>query len=90
MNKNQKRVVLIAVLIVAGMLLFPPWRHNWKSIVPLPGGTPTESRSSGYALLFRPPRTDAYVDVSRLLLQVGIVAVLAYGACVSLSRTNGE
>lgn len=89
MNKKQRVVVLIGVALVAAMMLFPPWTYRWKSAVPLPGGTPTETRTAGYALLFAPPRSDAYVDTSRLVIQMGIVAVLAFGLYVSLGHKKG-
>jgi hypothetical protein len=49
MNKPQRVVVLVAVLVVAAMLLFPPWQY-----VELRQGDNLE-RSAGYALVFSPP-----------------------------------
>jgi hypothetical protein len=49
MNRPQKTVVLIGVVVVAGMMLFPPWKY-----VRLDKGDNIE-RDAGYALVFSPP-----------------------------------
>jgi hypothetical protein len=78
MNKPQKVVVLVAVCVMAVMLLFPPW-HELRA-----------NLGSTYAPLFRQPPTATGVDDERLFLQCAVVAVLAFGACVALSRKAGS
>jgi hypothetical protein len=77
MNKAQKVVVLVAVLIVAGMMLFPPWVKRYYGI-------------TFYRYIFMVTTGSAVLDVSRLAVQCAAVAVLAFGACVALSRRDGQ
>lgn len=78
MNKPQKIVVLVAVCVVAGMMLFPPWNEYRANL------------GSTYAPLFRQPPTTTSVDDKRLFLQCAVVVVLAFGAYVVLSRKAGS
>jgi hypothetical protein len=93
MNKAQKRVVLAAVAVVALMLLFPPWQRTsagYSSIIKGASYSPPSKALAGYGFLFSPPVNAEAVDASRLAVQVGVVAVLAFGACVALSRRDGS
>ena len=66
MNKNQKIVVVIGLVIIVLMGLFPPWKMIF-------GGTPM---ALGYEFLFSPPGI-ANVDSLRLLVQwLGVCIVV--------------
>ena len=65
MNSRRRRAIFIGLLLVAAMLLYPPWRSGQRSI--------------GYHLFFRQAPAgvnNAYLDWSRLGLQCLIVGVL--------------
>lgn len=80
--------MLAAVAVVALMLLFPPWRFNMP---PLVLGEPTDGVYVGYhSLISGPPSRMAVIDTRRLAIQCAVVAVLAFGACVALSRKHEQ
>lgn len=90
MNRRQKIVVMIGVAVVALMLLVPPWHARNSTFTP--GRTPTEYGTlgfvdtSGYAPLFAPPEGQRQLDITRLGLQLAVVAVLTFGAYVVLGH----
>lgn len=100
MNIKQRRIILAGIILIALMLLIPPWKFY--------GG-----RDAGYGLLFYPYPTiraplapaegvkvqpvykktpndvELYIDVWRLLVQCAFVAVVTGGfAFLFQSRKN--
>jgi len=89
-NKRQRVVVLVGVAVVAGMMLFPPWQYK-RGSYKIGGITePVTVKPAGYGFIFNPPASAETVDISRLAVQCAVVAVLAFGACVALSRKSGS
>lgn len=81
MNSKQKFVFLLGVVVIATMGLYPPWKEAG------PTGLPVQ-----YAPVFAPPTPlDASkgleIDLKRLLLQVGVAAILA-GGLVAAAAPN--
>lgn len=92
MNRKQRIVILSGVVIIAFMLLVPPYKTYRQ------GGEGGES--AGYGLLFEPSiRVDArlvsdgvavtfprsrsvYIDLPRLLVQILLISVLTAGLCM--------
>jgi len=78
MNTTQRTILVIAVLIVVGMLLFPPFQITIK-------GT---EMNMGYNFLFNPPKRGylrASVNVAFLLVQ-WLAVLLVGGAAWIFSR----
>lgn len=97
---SQRRIVVVTALVVVGaMLLFPPWRFL-LTVGSEGVGPVTVSRSAGYHPVFAPPEVDAEslqelfdvsyglfeatVDVTRMLIQIAVVAVVAACAYIVL------
>lgn len=71
MNTNQKRILIAVILLVAGMLLYPPFQRVVSN-----GAT----YNMGYGWIFDPPGRDATVNVVILLMQwVGVLVVGGLG-----------
>ena len=91
-RQKQHIVLWLGVLIVVIMCLFPPWMEHYRW-----GPRSGTFRSSiGYECILSPPRPDPsndldefYVDIPRLLLQCGVVALLT-GAGMYTLRTKGQ
>jgi len=78
MNRNQKIVVIIGLVIIVFMGLFPPWKFIFS-------GTPM---AMGYKFLFSPPGV-ANVDSFRLLVQwLGVCIVV--GGLVLILKDKDE
>lgn len=80
MNRKQKLALAVAVVAIALMGLYPPWKESGANSLPLE-----------YAPIFAPPaprspenRTE--VDLVRLLLQASVVAIVSGG----LIRASAE
>lgn len=75
MNKNQKRVVIGILLVLALMFLFPPWVYTLVG----------NDYPKGYGFILTPPDPDATIDFGKLFLQwmmaliVGVLLVLVVG-----------
>lgn len=82
MNKFQRLVLALAVIVIIAMCLYPPWRietgkqPSWKTY------TPSNIVSGGYSLLFAPPYNATGVDVGRLSIQCIIILALTGTALV--------
>lgn len=74
MNRRQKIVVLIGVAVVALMLLVPPWRY------------PRVERPILYTHIFTADTRGASIDLTRLAVQCGLVAVVTFGLYVALGH----
>ena len=80
MNKKQKYILLVGILIFVLMGLFPPWNFSFK-------GSVVVTRTGPYAFIFSPPTYKPYgvegaprIDTSRLMVQGAIVV----GVCCGL------
>lgn len=89
MNHKQRLIVLLATVILALMLLVPPYRYYRQD--------KGVGDHAGYGLLFPPShrikvvlqsdglaidivsQPDVYIDISRLFVQCALVLVLAVG-----------
>ena len=97
MSKAQRRIILLAVVACFLMVLFPPWKFaliglNGKSMKPTAGwyafvGSPPTPREA--AKLWRSDGGWASVelDLTRLLVQLGVVAVVA-GTALVLTKSE--
>jgi hypothetical protein len=78
MNATQKTILVLTLIIMAAMILFPPWNARLGS-----GGHYLRS----YGFITQGPqewmndkgqqRVNAYVDYERLAAQIGICAVVS-------------
>lgn len=73
MNSKQKFAFLLGVIAIATMGLYPPWKEAGPKGLPMT-----------YAPIFAPPvplnpENGLEIDLARLLLQVGVAAVLTGG-----------
>jgi hypothetical protein len=89
LNKSQKKILTIGIIVTLVCCVFPPWVRTYKA-------TSTYSeRSIGYALIISPPRAGSSMrvgvklDTSRLLLQIFIISI-ATGAGVLLTKRKDE
>ena len=81
---NKTALILICG-VAAAMLMFPPWQYTTN----LPRGGGVARSPAGYTFVFEPPRpqkSSAYYGVEldwlRLVLQLGVVAMIAGGIFV--------
>jgi hypothetical protein len=82
LNQNQRVVIWIAVALIALSFLFPHWEYYY------PSGLLFNSK---YQFLFSPPAAGSRqytLDITRLLVQVLIIAGVAFGAIVALKEKN--
>jgi hypothetical protein len=96
MSRLQKTVLGIGVVAIALMGLFPPWNLTFDYHTEGEGGRAFHStNSAGYALIYEPPKPPAAIwpvytvsiDVSRLLIQWAIAAVIT-GGLILIFRSN--
>ena len=87
-NKRERRIIAAATAIIVLMALFPPWTYTFSP----PGAARTEN-PAGYAFLMTPPPPESSshvagvgLDVTRLALQIGIVALISGGLLVFRRR----
>jgi hypothetical protein len=76
MNKKQKNVVLVGILIIVLMGLVPPWNFR------IGGGERYIERPAPYGFIFSPPSYSGYVarvEIRRLLVQWVVVVFACYG-----------
>ncbi|MBI4027691.1 MAG: hypothetical protein HY360_22075 [Verrucomicrobia bacterium] len=86
MNKKQKIVIRLAVLIAALLGLFPPWVQTYHHVQVGYSRVPTR-----YAFIGTPPSPQSggpyygvQVDLTRLLLQWFVVVLIAGGLACTL------
>lgn len=89
MNKNQKKVLLIAAIGVGIMMLCPPW----KQTLDFKGLRKTEPL--GYAWVLEPPKAkgqywSANIDYARLTAQVAGLCVIVAALVLMLGQKNGR
>lgn len=86
MNRKQKIVLIIGILVMVCMGLYPPWRIEMGKRFVVDEYTPSKIVSGGYALLFDPPHNAIGLDVVRLIIQCAIIAALT--ACIVIGIRN--
>jgi hypothetical protein len=67
MNGSQRKVLVVAAIVAGLMLLIPPYREAWPTLI----------INLGYQPLFLPPTVRASVNLSLLAVQLGVVAAIA-------------
>jgi hypothetical protein len=90
MNSVQKKIVVVACLVLAGMAAYPPWVEESTRDR---SSTGVIVKASGYAPIFDPPRGSFSedwnygfrVDTARLAAQWGIVLALSVAGVVAAS-----
>jgi len=88
MNFKQKIVLWIGIAIIVGMGLFPPWKVETGKERIFSGKkyTPSFIVSSGYHFLFNPPSRAKGIDVGRLFVQIGLVAIITGGVILTIKK----
>lgn len=87
MNKKQKFVLWIGIIILLLMALFPPWTTSYEiSEMGIhrrgrfdPDPVEVKESVGGYGFILSPPRAAVRVDTGRLLAQWVIVALIKSG-----------
>jgi hypothetical protein len=78
MNPKQRLAVILGVSAIALTGLVPPWHHlDGRSFVSHP-----------YRPIWLPPRPDASIDPTRLLIVWVVIALIAGSAYVMLKRED--
>ena len=62
MNDRQRKTLIIVAVLIAGMILYPPFQIKGHGL--------------GYSWIFSPPYDDATINVSQLLVQWIAVAII--------------
>jgi hypothetical protein len=90
MNARQRKIVLAGSLIIAAMLLFPPWNNRSQNFNPqrMTYSSGYSVRPVGYGPIFRPPQNATNIDTTRLLMQ--LLAVVAVAGCLFALAKNKE
>ena len=89
MNRRQKTVICVSVVLALLMGLFPPWT---ETVLRTGGIGYGWSKPIGYKLIFAPPESsEAYggvkLDTSRLALQFSVLLLCSFGLLL-LFREN--
>lgn len=69
LNASQMKILSVGVIVACLMILFPPWTQGARGVY----------TSAGYGFLFYSPEPSfggIYIDVRRLLVQLGLVALV--------------
>ena len=99
MNKKQKAVILIGVVIILVMGIFPPWIYVYHRAVSMSGkGVDIFSeKSAGYVLVFKPPppekESEPYgirLDSNRLLAQWAMVILAVIGLTLVFQKRKED
>ena len=73
MNDRQRKTLIIVAVLIAGMILYPPFQIKGHGL--------------GYSWIFSPPYDDATINVSQLLVQWIAVAIIG-GIAFILSKKS--
>src|SRR5215207_2477989 len=89
MTDRAMRALWVGIAIIVLMGLFPPWIESRTSSSSNPMTGYTAFYSRGYSFFFTPPTESfaAFIDLSRLVVQWGIVAAITVGVVMALNRT---
>ncbi len=86
MNKRQTAVLVAAIMIVAWMLLFPPWYSEGSAAF-------GHKLYRGYRYINAPPPGGARIDYPRYLIPIAVVCFIALLAYLEVQspkpRRNG-
>ena len=83
MNKNQRTVIIISILIIIIMGLFPPW------IIKIKSSTMSAEIFQGYSFYFAPEMPPAaQLDLNRIIFQLLIIIILSLGIFMILGKVN--
>jgi hypothetical protein len=81
MDKSQKGILLVGMIIVFLMWIYPPWRYTYE------GHASTFTQWAGYYLVFlRPMPYGMRLDLPLLLVQCLAVAIVAIGFVLLLQK----
>ena len=83
MNRKQRVCLIVGFLLLVAATLFPPWR--------IPGGRTFGlylGPSSSYGFLFNPPSGGANLELSRLLVEWVLIALLTLGLVYLLRQSS--
>lgn len=72
MNRRQQTILIAALVIVAVMLLFPPWHRSTRI------GGREMTFYQGYHYISKPMPGYCRIDVYALLWPIGVVCLLAF------------
>ena len=82
MAQQQRHRILLGLAVIGFMLLMPPWTRDVIDTGYVEGYV-TETRHVGYHFILTPPSKNAVINLSRLVVQCGIVAVATAVAVVA-------
>jgi len=83
MNRNQKIVLYIGLLLILAMSAYPPWLSiETKTTTPFYSDTIT--RPGSYGFILAPPLQAVVIDLRRLGVQLVAVSIITVGLTVSL------
>jgi hypothetical protein len=75
LNTTQKIIIWIAVIVIALMIIYPPWIQKTERV----------EKFLGYSLLTSPPAANFYtLDYKRILLQLSGVIIITLALVVTL------
>ena len=87
LNKIQKKILTIGVVVILICCLFPPWVHTFKA------KSIYSEESAGYAPIISPPSKKqnsvgfgVKLDISRLLLQIFIIFIATGAGALLVSK----
>ena len=94
MNRLQRLVLVVGIVLVVGMAVFPPWVAERHPSVWREGGFiygPAQRKSAGYWWITHPPEVEYYLTVSinlgQLAMQEAVALIAtAMGVVVFKSR----
>ena len=73
---REKKIYGLAVVVVVGMCLVPPWHETFKG----------STLNFGYSFIAAPPNALASIDITALAVQILAVAVAAFGVAKFIKR----
>lgn len=90
MNKKQRVIIWIGIILVGLLGIFPPWSHTFKN------HSTYSEESAGYSFIASPPQKKlnnvlygVKIDSSRFLLQL-LTVCLVFGFAVFVSGEKTE
>lgn len=99
MHKTQQLVILLGIIFVCAMALYPPWIYTDDNKVGHPMGygpiwkAPVERQHESASVLGIKFQLDTQaqtansIDMMRLIMQIGIMALVTGGAVMMLKKT---
>jgi len=87
MNKKQKKVLWVAIIIIIVMILYPPWiieNTSMKRLFSESILSPSVYTSTKYDFLFQSSSNSKRIDTDRLTLQIIIVVIFSLGIILTV------